>query len=147
MVTMKSQVSKMLIVRSRVSEILTNDLDVHINGSFWRHSQIASAMPQVDKCFDVLSMSLTYLKVVTASWLFSFLFFLDFKRRLTTWLVFSSSRETISQSGTKLLTTLFGLDTSPLSSGSLGLSRTTVSWLSRYNEISFYKPNLGLFCS
>ena len=54
-----------------------------------------------------------------------FSFLLEHKRCMTTWLVFPSDRERISQSGMEPLTTLFGLGTSPVLSGSLGSSQTT----------------------
>ena len=50
--------------------------------------------------------------------------FLDHMMRVATWLVFMSSRENISQPGTKLSTTHLVLGTSPLSSNSLRSYRT-----------------------
>jgi hypothetical protein len=55
---------------------------------------------------------------------FLFPFFLEHKRRLTTWLSFLSSTQTISRSGIEPPTTPFSLSTSPISSGSLWSSRT-----------------------
>jgi hypothetical protein len=51
-------------------------------------------------------------------------YFWEHNRHLTTWLDFSSSRETVSWLGSESPTTSFGLGTFPLSSGNLGSSQT-----------------------
>ena len=62
-------------------------------------------------------------------------------RFLTTRLVFGQvARETISQPGIELPTTPFSLDTSPLSFGSLGSSRTSFPEVLNFNRL-FFKLN------